>query len=122
MMRIFVVLGCLLLVCGAGLLAQGEADTTRTQGAPPSASGQKVQTQRRDMPRLEIPEITIVGKKAITLPFARKGELFDVPIYDAPPPDSSLLLERPPVMMPPARHRGRRQRSTRNKARRSPTK
>jgi len=43
------------------------------------------------MPRLEIPEITIVGKKAITLPFARKGEIYDVNIYEAPPPDTSLL-------------------------------
>ena len=35
-------------------------------------------------PSLEIPEITIIGKKAITLPFARKGELYDVNIYEAP--------------------------------------
>src|SRR5207249_363497 len=52
------------------------------------------------MPRLEIPEITIVGKKAITLPFARKGEIFDVNIYDAPPPDSSLLEDRPSIALP----------------------
>ena len=32
---------------------------------------------RTTMPSLELPEITIVGKKAITLPFARKGEIFD---------------------------------------------
>lgn len=42
-------------------------------------------------PKLEIPEITIVGKKAITLPFARKGEIYDVTMYDAPSLDSSLL-------------------------------
>ncbi|HLF15078.1 MAG TPA: hypothetical protein VI932_09350, partial [Bacteroidota bacterium] len=56
---------------------------------------------RKDLPRLEIPEITIVGKKAITLPFARKGELYDVPLYEAPPPDSGLLTDRPPVDLPP---------------------
>lgn len=52
------------------------------------------------MPRLEIPEITIVGKKAITLPFARKGEIYDMNIYQAPPPDSSLLGERLSTAMP----------------------
>ncbi len=55
---------------------------------------------RRELPRLEIPEITIVGKKAITLPFARKGEIFDVPLYEAPAPDSGLLTERPPIPLP----------------------
>lgn len=57
-------------------------------------------TLRRDLPRLEIPEITIVGKKAITLPFARKGEIFEVPVYEAPPPDSGLLADRPPLLLP----------------------
>ena len=52
------------------------------------------------MPKLEIPEITIVGKKAITLPFARKGEIYDVNIFQAPPPDSSLLGERMETAMP----------------------
>ena len=52
------------------------------------------------MPVLEIPEITIVGKKAITLPFARKGEIFDINIYEAPPADSSILDERY-SMVPP---------------------
>lgn len=52
------------------------------------------------MPKLEIPEITIVGKKPITLPFARKGELYDVPLYTAPEPDSSLLGDSPPVSLP----------------------
>ena len=42
---------------------------------------------------LLFPEITIVGKKAITLPFARKGEIYDVNIYQAPPPDTLLLGE-----------------------------
>lgn len=52
------------------------------------------------MPRLEIPEITIVGKKAITLPFARKGEIFDVNIFEAPAPDTSLLGDRPMIALP----------------------
>jgi len=65
------------------------------------ASGSTPDTVRnRELPRLEIPEITIVGKKAITLPFARKGEIFDVPLYEAPPPDSSLLTDRPPLNLP----------------------
>ncbi len=55
---------------------------------------------RKDLPQLQIPEITIVGKKAITLPFARKGEIYDVPVYEAPPPDSSLLTDRPPIELP----------------------
>jgi hypothetical protein len=52
------------------------------------------------LPQLEIPEITIVGKKAIMLPFARKGEIFDVSIYDAPPPDTSLLGTRDGISLP----------------------
>ncbi|GEM_PF-2050412 len=66
-------------------------------------SGQS-QTQPGDssmaLPQLEIPEITIVGKKAITLPFARKGEIYDVNIYQAAPPDSSLLGERLATALP----------------------
>ena len=61
------------------------------------------QLARKDstaMPRLEIPEITIVGKKAITLPFARKGEIYDVNIYEAPLPDSSILEDRPAISFP----------------------
>lgn len=56
--------------------------------------------QKKDLPRLEIPEVTIVGKKAITLPFARKGEILDVELYTAPPPDTSLLAQRP-ITLPP---------------------
>lgn len=55
---------------------------------------------QQEMPKLEIPEITIVGKKAITLPFARKGEIYDVNLYTAPPPDSSLLEARPDLPLP----------------------
>lgn len=54
----------------------------------------------RGLPRLEIPEITIIGKKAITLPFARKGEIYDVNIYEALPPDTSLLEQRPAISLP----------------------
>ncbi len=63
------------------------------------ASAQTNETASDSLPRLEIPEITIIGKKAITLPFARKGELYDVDIYQAPPPDSSLLGKRPPLAL-----------------------
>ncbi|MDI6765712.1 MAG: hypothetical protein QME52_02655 [Bacteroidota bacterium] len=52
------------------------------------------------MPKLEIPEITIVGKKAISLPFARKGEIYDVHIYEAPSPDTSILMQRPAMSLP----------------------
>ncbi|HUN66996.1 MAG TPA: TonB-dependent receptor [Bacteroidota bacterium] len=52
------------------------------------------------LPRLEIPEITIVGKKAIILPFARKGEVYDAETYEAPPPDTSLLGERRMMAFP----------------------
>jgi hypothetical protein len=56
--------------------------------------------RREELPKLEIPEITIVGKKAITLPFARKGEIYDVNVYDPPPPDTSLLAEGPVIPLP----------------------
>jgi len=67
-----------------------------------SARGQEqvVRVDTSAMPKLEIPEITIVGKKAITLPFARKGEIYDVNIYDAPPPDTSILEDRPTMPIP----------------------
>ena len=57
-------------------------------------------TARISMPAIELPEITIVGKKAITLPFARKGEIFDVNLYDAPAPDSAFLISRPELPLP----------------------
>jgi hypothetical protein len=82
-MRIIASLAAFLLLAGPGARAQ----------APDSVV-------RKDLPKLEIPEITIVGKKAITLPFARKGEIYDVPVYDAPAPDSSLLTDRPPIELP----------------------
>src|SRR5713226_4271677 len=55
--------------------------------------------QKEEMPKLEIPEITIIGKKAITLPFARKGEIYDVDIYEAPQSDSSLLGQPPSMSL-----------------------
>jgi outer membrane receptor protein involved in Fe transport len=70
--------------------------------AAPRAGAQAPDTVvRKELPRLEIPEITIVGKKAITLPFARKGEIYDVPLYEAPPPDTGLLTDRPEIELPP---------------------
>ncbi len=52
------------------------------------------------LPRLDIPEITIIGKKAIILPFARKGEVYDATLYEAPPPDTSLLGSRRMMPLP----------------------
>ncbi|MBI4548862.1 MAG: TonB-dependent receptor [Ignavibacteriae bacterium] len=64
------------------------------------AQEQDTVARQKELPKLEIPEITIIGRKAITLPFARKGEIYDVNIYDAPPPDTSLLLDRPGAPLP----------------------
>ena len=61
---------------------------------------QPVKKDTTALPRLEIPEITIVGKKAITLPFARKGEIYDVNIYEAPRADTSVLEQRPAMSLP----------------------
>src|SRR5690349_21574294 len=51
------------------------------------------------MPHLEIPEITIIGKKAITLPFARKGEIYDIDLYEAQQPDVSLFGPAPSMSL-----------------------
>ncbi len=66
----------------------------------------------QEMPKLEIPEITIIGKKAITLPFARKGETYDVNIYKAPEFNQSLIGDRITFVLPKgkfARYEERRQ-------------
>ena len=65
-----------------------------------TASVAQEEEKKKEMPRLEIPEITIVGKKAITLPFARKGEVLDIELYEAPPPDSTVLTDRPAASIP----------------------
>src|ERR1041385_3686055 len=63
--------------------------------------GQEQQDSLKEsLPKLEIPELTIIGKKAITLPFARKGEIYDVQIFEASPPDSSLLGQRSSSLLP----------------------
>lgn len=49
------------------------------------------QTEEKQLPKLEIPEITIVGKKAITLPFAKKGEYTFIDYLKAPSIDSSIV-------------------------------
>ena len=59
-----------------------------------------IKTKKQEMPKLEIPEITIIGKKAISLPFARKGEIYDIEIYKASGPDKSLLGERFSTALP----------------------
>lgn len=48
----------------------------------------------KEMPKLDIPEITIVGKKAVVLPFARKGEMLTIDYFEAKPADTSILGER----------------------------
>lgn len=78
----------LFLLCGVFPPARGQG-----QAAQPD-------TSHAGMPALELPEITIIGKKAITLPFARKGEIYDVSVYDMPPPDSSFMLTRPRLPLP----------------------
>lgn len=88
MHRLIAAIAALILVAAPGADSQ-----VQDSQMPDSVS-------RRELPKLEIPEITIVGKKAITLPFARKGEIFDVPLYEAPAPDSGLLMERPPIALP----------------------
>ncbi len=95
-LRIIVAIAALVLTARPGAHAQ-VADSL---GRPAAAAQLPDSLVRKDLPQLEIPEITIVGKKAITLPFARKGEIFDVPGYEAPPPDSSLLTDRPAVDLP----------------------
>ncbi len=85
-MKRLLTLFALIIQCAATLLAQ---DTT---AAVRDSSGA--------LPRLEIPEITIVGKKAIVLPFARKGEVYDAAVYLAPPPDTSLLGDRRMMPLP----------------------
>lgn len=49
------------------------------------------QEQQKELPKLDIPEITIVGKKAITLPFAKKGEYNVIDYITAPKPDTSII-------------------------------
>ncbi len=48
----------------------------------------------KEMPKLDIPEITIVGKKAVSLPFARKGEMLIIDYFEAKAADTSILGER----------------------------
>ena len=80
--KIITLIACLCACCGS--LFSQQRDTAG---------------HREEMPKLEIPEITIVGKKAITLPFARKGEIYDVELYDAPPPEAGLLGQPPSMSL-----------------------
>ncbi len=77
--------------------------TIRSASAQTPGGFQRPDSVRIDttqLPKLEIPEITIVGKKAITLPFARKGEIYDITPYQAPPPDTSLLGDYQFIALP----------------------
>ncbi len=91
-MKNFIVQACRL---AAAVLLFFSADTGTVR-----AQQQAPQDTTRGLPTLEIPEITIIGKKAITLPFARKGEIFDVSVAEVPPPDTSLLESRPAMTLP----------------------
>lgn len=52
---------------------------------------QQQKEEQKELPKLDIPEITIVGKKAITLPFAKKGEYNIIDYVTPQKPDSSML-------------------------------
>jgi len=47
-----------------------------------------------DLPPLEIENVTVVGKRVVVLPKARKGEVIDTSIYLLPPGDTMLFGER----------------------------
>jgi outer membrane receptor protein involved in Fe transport len=47
-----------------------------------------------DLPPLEIENVTVVGKRVVVLPKARKGEVADTAIYVLPPGDTMLFGER----------------------------
>lgn len=86
-----------LIILFAVIACVSPAKSQSQAGQAPQVTGQDTTGA---LPRLEIPEITIVGKKAIMLPFARKGEIYDVPVYDAPPPDTSMIGGRQTISLP----------------------
>lgn len=55
-------------------------------GAAPSLLAQT----GRDLPTLEIEAVTVIGRRVVVLPTARKGEVVDTTIYDLPTRDSLL--------------------------------
>lgn len=47
-----------------------------------------------EVPQLEIEQITVIGRRTVVLPKARKGEVFDTTLYVLPPDDPMLLSSR----------------------------
>lgn len=89
------------LLCVLGIFAANRVIGQTSQDTAKGAAGSvPAGVDTTQLPKLEIPEITIVGKKAITLPFARKGEIYDVTPYQAPPPDTSLLGDYQFIALP----------------------
>lgn len=58
------------------------------------------QEEDKQLPKLDIPEITIVGKKAITLPFAKKGEYAQIDYLKAPEIDSLIVEDKHVFIIP----------------------
>lgn len=52
------------------------------------------QDEKKELPKLDIPEITIVGKKAVTLPFAKKGEYTNIEYILPSNPDTSFIADK----------------------------
>lgn len=47
-----------------------------------------------NVPPLELESVTVIGKRMVVLPKARKGEVIDTSVYALPPGDSLLFSER----------------------------
>lgn len=52
------------------------------------------QEQGGDLPTLEIETVTVIGRRVVVLPKARKGEVYDTTHYILPPGDTLLFGER----------------------------
>ncbi len=50
--------------------------------------------QGGDLPSLEIENVTVIGRRMVVLPKARKGEVYDTTFYSLPPGDTLLFGER----------------------------
>lgn len=72
MPRRFLQLVLVLFFCAAPLAAQGPSD----------------------LPPLEIENVTVIGRRMVVLPKARKGEVYDTTLYTLPPGDTLLFGER----------------------------
>lgn len=50
--------------------------------------------QGEGLPRLEIEDVTVIGRRTVVLPKARKGEVLDTSLYRLPPGDTMLFGPR----------------------------